>query len=1092
MASWRNVTDLLKAYYYYQLVAIGGVAPATAVPQAETAVNTMSYRQLTALFPPEMLAGLKMNINHPFPGPGTGASSDSNGFGMAAVWQSLGAGGSYGDFWFGQMPDYPDGTYDANGAPFAVRQRYARYLYVLAMLLCDRDPATNRLIQAQWFHPPEDTSLTLDEKEQLTKRRIAQWAINAACFKVNDSVMVPFEYDLNPFDNDDPSLVTNPNKDTWNVDGRIGTTANPSADDTYTYRGLVWGCKPPELILTETLAFHDRRIADTAWDDATHTRVNITDPTKDHDFDQTRVPQGSAFFELYCPRDFHGSAPPPDLYDTATNKLDLGRLAPADGNGRQYPVWRLVIGASNIVNTQNNAASRFGSNTDTFLPQPQQYLDAPAYLQYAQTNDETSLLPKTISATTQITIDRIVWFANLQPVTKLVDSSRYHADADRIYYNYAGTPTLLDRGHYAVIGPRTTTILGLISDTDANYPYGKPAPQRISIPAPNSPQVTDITGTPDANIDSTKIKLPLGIIVGNTPNGWSMQVGISISEPLFSSGSYYTQPTVTGPDGIKEWYGDWKRANPDRATNGGYFLDTPLDKDPSRPLGSPSENLPYAGVAPNYKTVFLQRLANPSAPYDPATNPYLTVDWMPIDLRIFNGEEDPPVDDPDIRVNPNPDTTTDNAPFATRQRGKGSPSPTFNIWKPESDDPNTAAEPISPGIYFDHNLGHSLGYLNKAFQPFITSASGKPPELYGDPLTQPFPWLPWFGRPYVDQLELMLVPASHPARLLWEFQPCTSGLTNNYVPGDITQAPFPQLLNFLQTQNTGASQNLNQFGRILDYVGVPSWFAGTEIQANPSMISPAGTPASPGSHTFFPPYNKISTYREPGRINLNTIYSADVFNGLMNGNGSPTWDTFKQNRRGYSTTTNNVLDIDPKNQFPTEFGSPFRTCGGGSLVPELDDKTGSGGTAGPLGSDYLKPKYEIDASYMRQDPTLPANPLFQFASASPVNNTDRNPFFHYQGLERLGNLVTTRSNVYSVWITVGYFEVKPNRVTTPPGLPDAAHPDGYELGQEMGSDTGEIVRHRAFYMIDRTIPVGFQRGQDMNVEKAIILKRFIE
>ena len=29
-------------------------------------------------------------------------------------------------------------------------------------------------------------------------------------------------------------------------------------------------------------------------------------------------------------------------------------------------------------------------------------------------------------------------------------------------------------------------------------------------------------------------------------------------------------------------------------------------------------------------------------------------------------------------------------------------------------------------------------------------------------------------------------------------------------------------------------------------------------------------------------------------------------------------------------------------------------------------------------------------------------------------------------------------------------------------------------------------------MIDRTIPVGFQRGQDLNVEKSIILKRFIE
>ena len=41
-------------------------------------------------------------------------------------------------------------------------------------------------------------------------------------------------------------------------------------------------------------------------------------------------------------------------------------------------------------------------------------------------------------------------------------------------------------------------------------------------------------------------------------------------------------------------------------------------------------------------------------------------------------------------------------------------------------------------------------------------------------------------------------------------------------------------------------------------------------------------------------------------------------------------------------------------------------------------------------------------------------------------------------------------------------------------------------------DTGEIERHRAFYIIDRTLPVGFQRGQDLNVEKAILLKRYIE
>ncbi|MGA2062805.1 MAG: hypothetical protein ABSG67_20220, partial [Thermoguttaceae bacterium] len=478
-------------------------------------------------------------------------------------------------------------------------------------------------------------------------------------------------------------------------------------------------------------------------------------------------------------------------------------------------------------------------------------------------------------------------------------------------------------------------------------------------------------------------------------------------------------------------------------------------------------------------------LANPLAPYDPVTNPYLTVDWMPIDLTVFDGDFDDnsgssPIQDPD-EVLSNPRKAIN---FATRQRGNAASN--YNIWAPISDDPTNSTKAGS-NAYFDYNLTdhHSLGYLNQAFQDssapyWITFISGRPAELYGDPSVKPFPWLPWFGRPYVNQLELMLVPSSHPARLLWEFQPCTAS-TDNYTPLIAGSAPFPQLLNFLQS---GSANGMNQFGRILDYVGVPSWFEGTEIQVTPNAVSPppAYAPSSPGSHTFFPPYNSISTYREPGRINLNTIYSQAVFDGLMNGNQSPTWDQFKQNRRGYMTATNNELDFDPANLAPTEFNNPFRS--GGSVYWNPVPPT---------------PTREINATYLRPSPTA-SDPLFQQSplhltppqSQQDVNNTDRNPFFHYQGLERMGNLVTTRSNVYSVWITVGYFEVKPNRFTTPAGLPDLAHPDGYELGQEMGTDTGEIVRHRAFYMIDRTIPVGFQRGQDLNVEKAIILKRYIE
>ena len=48
-------------------------------------------------------------------------------------------------------------------------------------------------------------------------------------------------------------------------------------------------------------------------------------------------------------------------------------------------------------------------------------------------------------------------------------------------------------------------------------------------------------------------------------------------------------------------------------------------------------------------------------------------------------------------------------------------------------------------------------------------------------------------------------------------------------------------------------------------------------------------------------------------------------------------------------------------------------------------------------------------------------------------------------MQRMANLLTTRSNVYAVWITAGFFEVNPSGILT---------------GNELGTDTGQIKRHR--------------------------------
>ena len=76
--------------------------------------------------------------------------------------------------------------------------------------------------------------------------------------------------------------------------------------------------------------------------------------------------------------------------------------------------------------------------------------------------------------------------------------------------------------------------------------------------------------------------------------------------------------------------------------------------------------------------------------------------------------------------------------------------------------------------------------------------------------------------------------------------------------------------------------------------------------------------------------------------------------------------------------------------------------------------------------------------------------------------------------------------MYGVWITVGYFEVEPASTI------DAARPDGYQFGAEIGIDQGQIKRHRGFYMVDRSIPVAFEPGENHNVDKTVILRRYVD
>ena len=117
---------------------------------------------------------------------------------------------------------------------------------------------------------------------------------------------------------------------------------------------------------------------------------------------------------------------------------------------------------------------------------------------------------------------------------------------------------------------------------------------------------------------------------------------------------------------------------------------------------------------------------------------------------------------------------------------------------------------------------------------------------------------------------------------------------------------------------------------------------------------------------------------------------------------------------------------------------------------------------------------EITYSLLRPDPDNPNRPLFQANDAGAASNSaatdyNRNPYFRYQPLQQLGGVASCHSNVFAVWITVGYFSVSP---AANPGATDLfgkpVYPDGMQLGQELGSDDGNITRHRAFFIYDRS------------------------
>ncbi len=147
-------------------------------------------------------------------------------------------------------------------------------------------------------------------------------------------------------------------------------------------------------------------------------------------------------------------------------------------------------------------------------------------------------------------------------------------------------------------------------------------------------------------------------------------IGLSVSEPVFSAAYYYQEPNQSdsAAQAVALSALNGKLVDAYGSDSGGVpYLDQPYETAYYNTT-QPNQNIPLnldqiqaTKTYLNYKTVLLQRLANPLLPYNPMpndisnpgdphepaynsnypVNPYITVDWMPANLTVFNGDQIP-------------------------------------------------------------------------------------------------------------------------------------------------------------------------------------------------------------------------------------------------------------------------------------------------------------------------------------------------------------------------------------------------------------------------------------------------------------------
>jgi hypothetical protein len=375
--------------------------------------------------------------------------------------------------------------------------------------------------------------------------------------------------------------------------------------------------------------------------------------------------------------------------------------------------------------------------------------------------------------------------------------------------------------------------------------------------------------------------------------------------------------------------------------------------------------------------------------------------------------------------------------------------------------PTTAG--VAPPNHIRELNGADSAFWRNDFKPRPTTSFG---SAVADLTTSSAAWFCWPNRPLLSPVELLLVRKGDAATWLAD--------EDDADPDAKDYARISSGSNALTDLGAGLATPDPEFHRrVLSAVHVPTRFAGihTTVPAN-------GWGSTQQELTGIYPtvrgVNQLSSYREPGRVNINTIVGfydlanpskteSDVWNAVVGGSlTSPTMS--------YDSATLSGKPGRPRRKTPSRLIPEQKALD----IPAVPARPKASGTQAP------KPTRAGDSS-----PYVTTSDLMLSLSGTDTfittvkSGTDthtsvntrmlqaiaRNPIHGMYTAARLGNTATVRSNVFGVWVT---------------------------LREATAGDPSTAKLHRAFYIIDRSIPVGYEPGKDHNVRDTIRLRRIIE